>query len=155
MNTDKAAYWVALGVLALGLNSEYRHGNFVALHRVAERAGSLLCRISTRAEQTLAVARVLTSREGFPLDDPLASARRAEMTRTQVKLLRDEIHTQAKMRRAEVDQIRFRTRSEFRLARGDNRRVIVVCPKTGGRIAVIGGAEDADVSPNVEVEHTF
>ena len=39
MNTNKAAYWIALGVLALGLNSEYQHGRFVALHRVAGRAG--------------------------------------------------------------------------------------------------------------------
>jgi hypothetical protein len=43
MNTNKAAYWIAVGVLALGLNSEYRHGNFAALHRVAERADSAFC----------------------------------------------------------------------------------------------------------------
>jgi len=33
MDANKAGYWIAVGVLALGLNSEYRHGNFVALHR--------------------------------------------------------------------------------------------------------------------------
>jgi len=26
MDTNKAAYWIALGVLALGLNNEYRQG---------------------------------------------------------------------------------------------------------------------------------
>ena len=90
MNTNKAAYWIALGVLALGLNSEYRHGNFVALHRVADRAGAVLCRMATRAEQTLAVATVLTSRRGFPVDNLLASADRAEMARAQGELLRDQ-----------------------------------------------------------------
>lgn len=171
MNTDKAAYWIALGVLVLGLSSEYRHGNFVALHRVAERTGFLLCRIATRAEQTLAVARVLTSRGGFPVDSALVSASRVEMARAQAELLRgqawdeaellrdeirgDEIRAQAEMRRTEVEQIRFRARSEFRLARAANHRVMVVCPKTGTRIAVIGAEENADFSPDVELEHTF
>jgi hypothetical protein len=69
MDTNKAAYWIALGVLALGLNSEYRHGSFVALHRVSEYAGSALCRMATRAEQTVAVARVLVRGEGSWMDD--------------------------------------------------------------------------------------
>jgi len=173
MDTNKAAYWIALGVLALGLNSEYQHGSFAALHRVTEHAGSVLCRISTRAQQTLAVARVLTRREGFPADDLLASTGGAGMARAQGELLRerargetelfrDEIRTQAdviraraEMRRAEIEQIRLRTRSQVRLASAVNRRVTVVCPKTGARITVNAGPEVADVSPDVEVEDTF
>jgi hypothetical protein len=61
MDTNKAAYWVALGVLALGLNSEYQHGNFAALHQVAERTSSTLCRISTRAAQTLTALGIRTN----------------------------------------------------------------------------------------------
>ena len=83
MDTNKAAYWIALGVLALGLNSEYQHGRFVALHRVAEHAGSALCRIATRAEQTLAVARVVRGRQEFPADNLLSANSRAEMARAQ------------------------------------------------------------------------
>lgn len=60
MNTDKMMYWVALGVLAVGLHSEYRNGRFPALHRVANQTGSTLCRIVTRAEQTVATARIVT-----------------------------------------------------------------------------------------------
>ena len=56
MDTNKVAYWVALGVLALGLNSEYRHGNFVALHQAVERADFAMCGVTTRAERTLAAA---------------------------------------------------------------------------------------------------
>jgi len=172
MDTNKASYWIALGVLALGLNSEYQHGSFVALHRVAEHAGSALCRMATRAEQTVAVARVFTSRERFTVDDLLAASDRAEMARAQVELLRDQardeaellrdrlreegqaqadvIRAQAETERAEVEQIRLRMRSQVRLARTVDRRVMAVCPKTGVRIAVNAGMRLAEVSPDVE-----
>jgi len=172
MDTNKAAYWIALGVLALGLNSEYQHGSFVALHRVAEHAGSALCRMATRAEQTVAVARIFTSRERFPVDGLVAATDGAEMARAQEELLRDQardeaellrdrlrdevqaqadvIRAQAEAQRAEVKRIRVRMRSQFRLARAVDRRVTVVCPKTGVRIAVNAGMRLAEVSPEVE-----
>jgi hypothetical protein len=177
MNTNKAAYWIALGVLALGLNSEYRHGNFVALHRVAERADSALCQIAMRAEQTLAVAGILTNREGFAADSLLASASesdtaraQAEMAHAEAELFRDRVRDQvrdqvraqadvirarAEMQRAEIEQIRFRIPSQVRLARTVGRRVMVVCPKTGIRIAVNAGSDLAEISPDVEVEDSF
>jgi hypothetical protein len=172
MDTNKAAYWIALGVFALALNSEYRHGSFVGLHRVAEYAGSALCRMATRAEQTLAVARVLTSRERFSVDGLVAATGGAGMTRGQGELVRDqardeaellrdrvreEVHAQAdvvraqaEVQRAEVGQIRLRMRSQFRLARTVDRHVTVICPKTGVRIAVNAGMRLAEVSPDVE-----
>jgi hypothetical protein len=172
MDTNKAAYWIALGVLALGLNSEYQHGSSMGLHRVAEHAGSALCRMATRAEETLAVARVLTRREGFPADGLSAATGGAEMARAQEELLRDQardeaellrdrlrdevhaqadvIRAQAEVQRAEVEQTRVRMRSQFRLARAVDRRVTVVCPKTGVRIAVNAGMRLAEVSPDVE-----
>ena len=172
MDTNKAAYWIALGVLALGLNSEYRHGSFVPLHRVAERAGSALCRVATRAEQTVAVARVLVRSEGSRMDDLSTATGGAEMARAQEELLRDQardeaellrdrireeveaqadvIRAQAEVQRADVEQIRVRVRSQVRLARTVDRRVVVVCPKTGVRIAVNAGMRLAEVSPDVE-----
>ena len=178
MNTNKAAYWIALGVLALGLNSEYQRGRFVALHRVAKNASSVLCGISTRAEQALAVARILTSREGSLPDNLLASADAAEMARAQGEALseqardeaelfrdtvretvRDEIRAQADtiraraaMQRAEIEQMRWHTRSQFNLARTADRRVMVVCPKTGVRIAMKDGSDLAEGSPDIQVE---
>jgi hypothetical protein len=169
MNTNKAAYWIALGVLALGLNSQYRHGNFVALHRVADHAGSALCGIRTRAERTLAVARILASRQGLPVDDLLASAGGAEMARAQAEMLReqardraellrdeirdqaDAIRAEAQMRRAEIMEIRSRTRTQLGVARRIDRRVELICPKTGARVVVNAEDEDAGVSP-VDVE---
>jgi len=166
MDTNKAAYWIALGVFALGLNSEYQHGRFVALHRVSEHAGSTLCRMATRAQQTLAVARVLTSRERFPVDGLSAATGGAETAQGQDELVRDQardeaellrdgvldradlIRAQAEVQRAEVEQIRVRSR--FRIARAADRSVAVVCPKTGVRIAVNAGMRLAEVSPDVE-----
>jgi hypothetical protein len=168
MDTNKAAYWIALGVFALALNGEYQHGRFVALHRFAEHAGSALCRIATRAEQTVAVARVFTSRERFTVDDLPAVPDGAEMARAQSELLRDRardeaellrdgvlaradvIRAQAETQRADVEQIRVRMRSQVRLARTVDRRVVVVCPKTGVRIAVNAGMRLAEISPDVE-----
>jgi len=161
MDTNKAAYWIALGVLALGLNSEYRHGSFVPLHRVAEHAGTALCRMATRAEQTLAIARVLTRSERFPVDGLVGATDGAEMARDEAELLRDRlreqvqahadaIRAQAETQRAEVEQIRFRARSQLSLARMVDRRVTVVCPKTGVRIAVNARMRLAEVSPDAE-----
>jgi hypothetical protein len=172
MDTNKAAYWIALGVFALALKSEYRHGSFVPLHRVAERAGSALCRMATRAEQTVAVARVFVRGERLPVDGLVVATNRGEMARAQGELLRDQardeaellrdrirdevqaqgdvIRAQAEMQRAEVEQIRLRMRSQFRLARAVDRRVVVVCPKTGMRIAVNAGMRLAEVSPDAE-----
>jgi hypothetical protein len=168
MDTNKAAYWIALGVLALALNSEYQHGRFVALHRVSEYAGSALCRMATRAEQTVAVARVLVRSERFQVDGLIAATDGAEVARAQEELLRDQardeaellrdgvqaqadvIRAQAEVQRAKVEKIRLRMRSQFRLASTVDRRVLVVCPKTSVRIAVKAGMRLAEVSPDVE-----
>jgi hypothetical protein len=173
MDTNRAAYWIALGVFALALNSEYRHGSFVPLHRVAEHAGSALCRMATRAEQTVAFARVFTRGEGFWMDDLPTVPDGAEVARAKEEVLRDQardevellrdgvqaqadvIRTQAEAQRAEVEQIRVRMRSQFRLARTVDRRVVVVCPKTGMRIAVNAGMRMAGVSPDVDLEDSF
>src|SRR5256885_13155256 len=66
---NKALYWIALGVFALGLNSEYQQGNLSLIHRVADHTGAVICKIATRAKQTLAVARVLTGRQVGSADD--------------------------------------------------------------------------------------
>jgi hypothetical protein len=177
MDTNKAAYWIALGALALGLSSEYRNGNFVAVHRVAERAGSVLCGISTRAQQSLAVALGMTNREKFRADHLLAANEGREVARAEAEMAReqararaemvrervrdeiraqaDAIREQAEMERAQIEQVRWRTASQVRLARTANRRVIVVCPKTGGRITVNPRVDLGDIAPGVEIEENF
>lgn len=174
MNTNTAAYWIAVGVLALGLNSEYQHGRFVTLHRVAERAGSVVSQVSARAEESLAVATGPTDRRAIPLENLLVTADGAEMARDRVDMLREQaraqaellreqvreqilaqrdvIHVQADVRRAEIEQFRWRTASQIRLAHMANRRVMVICPQTGTRITVKPGTELADIPSDVEVD---
>jgi hypothetical protein len=177
MDSNKAAYWIALGVLALGLNSEYRHGNFVALHWVAKQAGSAACRLATRAEQALAVARIFAGGDGFAAETLRASANEAETARQQAEMIQDEtellrnrvrdqvrddireradaIRARAEMQRAQIEQMRLRGLSQVRLARRVTRRVMMDCPKTSLRIAVNAGPESTEMSPNVEVDDTF
>ncbi|HEX9111668.1 MAG TPA: hypothetical protein VF845_09335 [Terriglobales bacterium] len=164
MNTNKVMYWLVLGVFALGLHSEYRNGRFPAIHRVAEHAESTLCRIVTRAEQTVALARVLTSPQPLAVDELLASARDREMAqaellrdqaRAHAQLLRDQVHAQAdlirlqaELQQSQIEQIRWRTQSQFRLTNATNRRITLICPKTGARISVNPTPSDVEVGDN-------
>lgn len=160
MNTNQAAYWIAVGALALGLNSEYRHGNLVALHRVADRAGSAICRMTARAEKTLAIAKFLASPEvGLP-QTLVASAGEVDMARSRAHMLReqsreetaalrekmrdqmrDEIRertevtrARAEMQRAEME-IQLRTCSLVSFANISDRAATVFCPRRAIRIA--------------------
>ena len=173
MDVNKATYWIAVGVLALGLSSQYRQGGFTAVHRVAERASSELCRVATRAEETLALATGRIGREKLPVDAMVASLDRAETVREQTEVLRERakdqaeltrgrvraqaemIRAQVEMQRAEIEQLRWRSRSSVRLAAAEGRRAVVVCPKTGVRIMVNSVADTADILPVVAVEDTF
>jgi len=171
MDTNKAIYWVALGVLALGLNHEYRQGNFLALHRLAGHTDGVFYQLSTRAERALALARMPGSDElppaslSAPADEAVTAFDQAESARDQVReqaeQLRDRIRDQvrvkadiiraeAEMRRAEVEQIRRQTRSQMALASRMNGQAIMVCPKTGIRVLLDGAT--VSVAPHVEVE---
>jgi len=165
MNTNKIMYWLVLGVFAIGLHSEYRNGRFPAIHRLADHAESTLCRMVTHAEQTVALARVLTSPQPFATDELLASARdqefaQAELLRDQARahgqLLRDQVRAQADLIRAQaelqhsqIERIRWATQSQFQLRNATDRRVTLICPRTGARISVDAGPS------NIEVGDTF
>jgi hypothetical protein len=185
MDTNKAAYWIAVGVLALGLNSEYKQGHFPALHRVADRAEVAMCHASAKAEQTIAMARLSILSKGLAPDTLLASVDRAEMARDQAQLIREQareeaerirenvseqvgdeiraraevMRAQAEVQRARIERIRFETRDQFRFANASSKRIVMVCPKTGKRIAVKMDGDSAflsrDVSPEVEESSTF
>jgi hypothetical protein len=173
MDVNKATYWIAVGVLALGLSSQYRQGGFTAVHRVAERASSELWRVATRAEETLALATGRIGREKLPVDAMVASLDRAETVREQSEVLRERardqaeltrgreraqaemIRAQVEMQRAEIERLRWRSRSSVRLAAAEGRRAVVVCPKTGVRIMVNRVPDTADMSSVVAVADTF
>lgn len=178
MNTNKLAYFIALGVLAFGLTSEYQKGNFPAIHRVVGVAENSLCRLATRAEQSLAVARILTGRQHqeFRVDDEFIARqqaqvervmadhqadidramdlRQADLDRVQQKL--DRMHFV--LDRAQLQKVRVLEGTRFKLSNAANRRMIVVCPQTGRKITVHAGPDfssvDADLS-DIEVGDSF
>jgi hypothetical protein len=143
---NKALYWIALSVFALGLTSEYQKGNLPLAHRVADRAGAVLCQIATRAEQTWAVARVLTGRTPeFQLDDEFLARQQAEVERVMAEHQADMDRVSA-LRQADLDRLQERLdrvhvvldgaqqaklrvleRTRVRLSNATSRR-IVVCP---------------------------
>ena len=142
----------------LGLNSEYRQGKFVTLHRVADQAGFVLCSATTRAERTLTAALQLVGREARPSDGLQASARNADFDREQAEALReqardeaervqeqvrdqlrdqmvaqvvaqrDAIRAQVDIRRAEIQRIRDSARSQFRVVRTADGRITMTYP---------------------------
>lgn len=106
MNTTKAIYWIALGAFALALNSEYQTGSFPALHRAADRAESVLSQAATRAEQSLAMARILTGspRPEFRVDDQFLARQQAQVERVLAEHQAD-IDRAVALRQAGVDRM--------------------------------------------------
>ncbi len=145
MDTNKAAYWIALGVLALGLNSEYRQGNFVSLHRVADRAGAALCRLSTSGEHLLALAKLSFQDKVRENDievansDVEAATASVESARAQAESIRESARARAdalrEQARAQGEAIRDQVRAQVEelRAQGDMRRAMDEQVRTRGR----------------------
>ena len=70
----------------------------------------------------------------------------AERLRDQVRAQADLIRAQAELQRSQIERIRWGTQSQFRWTNAANRRVLLVCPKTGARISVNAGPSDIEVS---------
>jgi hypothetical protein len=175
---NKALYWIALGVFALGLNSEYQKGNLPLAHRVADRAEGVFCRVANRAEQTWALARVLTGHEEFPVDDQFLARQQAEVERVMAERQADLDRVMAEhqadldramdLRQAELDRVQQKLDRlhvvmdrvqvqklrklelvRFKFSDATARR-IVVCPQTGKRVIIEAAPDAADVSVNVD-----
>jgi len=176
MNTNKLAYFVVLGVLAFGLSSEYQKGNYPALHRAVGVVENSLCRLATRAEHTLATARILTSRapEEFRVDDEFFARQQAQVERVMAEHQMDidramalrQAHLdclQQKLdrmhlvvERAQFQRTRALERARVRLTNVGNQSMIMVCPKTGARITVRTDPSDLNISiPAIDVGDSF
>jgi hypothetical protein len=168
---NKALYWIALCVFALALNSEYQQGRLPIAHRVADRAGAVLCKIATRAEQTLAVARVLTGRSApeFHVDEEFLARQQAEVDRGMAEHQAEMARAMA-MRQADLDRIQRRLdrvhmvldraqlskmriieQTRFKLSNASTRH-FVACPQTGTQMTVDAEPDIADI--NVDVDDT-
>ena len=184
MNTQKAAYWLALAVFGLALHSEYRHGSFPVLHRAADCATSTFYRIATHVEQTFAMASPQTVPPALRADDLGVSAEatelaegKAELARAEAQdkvdqlreqaqdraeLLRDQALAQVEMIRTQLQlqraQIHRCVRSQLRASNAVNRRIVVVCPRTRAKVRVHRGTNLSDLATDlsdIEIGDSF
>jgi hypothetical protein len=121
MNTPKAAYWFALALFAVAFHSEYQRGAFPSLHRVASHAGSTMCRLTTKVERTIAMARLIIERPGPSSGELLArldASQLADATRLAedgAETAREEAQDRAEMVRDQIrEQVRGRVRGQVR-----------------------------------------
>ena len=175
MNSEKILYWVALGALVVGMSHEYSDGKFPAAHRMITDTENQLCHLVTRAEHTMAVAKLIIHPSAAATDDAALFAanlsqeqaealrdraqEQAEMARAQAEMVRDQVQAQAEMlraqaemRRAHFEQFRQFTHSQFHFGPAADRHIGLVCPKTGKKIFVKVEPPEA---PEVEVSDDF
>ncbi len=63
MNSEKACYWVALGVLVLGLSANYQEGGVQWSRQLARAAQVTATRVAARGAANVALARVMLGRD--------------------------------------------------------------------------------------------
>lgn len=133
MNSQKATYWIALGLMAFAFTSEYQRGAFPVFHRAASSANSLFSGLANNAGRTFAMARLIVGRPALPASDLLADARPlsdarqlaedgAAQAEVQAETMRDQAEVQAEAQaetiraqaRAQADQLRDRIREQLR-----------------------------------------
>jgi hypothetical protein len=174
MNTNTVAYWIALGVLVLGLNSEYRHGNFQTLHHIQSQTGEVLCHLTAKVEQSVAMARLLTRGQDTVSDVLTASIEAREAAREQSELVREQalehaelareqvrdrlqvqadmLRAQAEIRRAQIEVMRDQVRAQVRMAQASNRTFAITCPKMSTHVVVKTDDDPDDDSSDIEVK---
>jgi hypothetical protein len=176
---SKAIYWIALGVFALGLNSEYQKGNLPVAHRVADRAEGVFCRVATRVEQTWVLARILTGHQDVTLDDQLLALKQAEADRAMSDRQADVDRVIAEhqadldharylrqadldrvqrnlgrmnivLDRVQVEKLRKLELVRFKVSNAVGRRV-VVCPQTGVHV-MVNAQPDVEDAADVSID---
>jgi hypothetical protein len=155
---NKALYWIAVGIFALALNSEYHRGNLPLAHRVVGRAEGVLCQVASKAEQTLAVAKLLIGQQDLPSADSFSALKQAEVDRVLAEH-QEEIARAMALRQVDMDRVQQKLdrvrvvmnrsqMSKFRVLQGTrfkfrnvNTQHFVFCPQTGTRVTVNSGPE--------------
>lgn len=176
MNTNKAVYWIILAAIAFGLSSEYHHGGFASVHRLAASAEARLCRAATHVEHALVAVGLLTSHsrpspssqsvtEQAAQIERAMDLHRAELDRAlaehQVEVERAEArlaHAQQALERARFGRMQVFETSHFKMMNDGTHRVITICPKSGRRIRLEADPDFAEVEtdmPAIEVGDQF
>jgi len=139
MATEKAWYWLAAGVLALGLNGAYHDGEFPWLHSLADRPCALLERVTEQKDRFFATAEIMLG--GEP----------STIARAQERLAR----LQERLSTAQVDRIRRRLEvAQCKITRAQAKVVVLehnqLCSGTS-RVVVHVPTVDMPVMPAVNV----
>ena len=78
MRTDKAWYWLAAGVLALGLNGAYQDGQMGWAHVLVDRAAASVERLALSGQHFVAMAEVMLGREPHAFANTQAAIERVQ-----------------------------------------------------------------------------
>ena len=109
-------YWLAAGVMALGLNGVYHDGGAEWAHRLVNRSAAVVALASLDSERFLASAQILSAREQTAL-----CGMATEMARLQTKMARTETgfaHFDAMTAQQEAGVARLETnRAQFEAGR--------------------------------------
>jgi hypothetical protein len=143
MRSEKAWYWLAAGVLALGVNGAYRDGQLSWAHCLAGRAASMVERASERGLRFVTVAEVMLGRspETFGwaettlqsiqtkvVCERVAQAQRQiAMAQVHQQFAQDDLRRKldlAQMKMARVRMISVRRAERFRNCPGFSRMVV-------------------------------
>ena len=164
MASNKAFYWLALAVLALGLNNEYHRGRMQPLHRLVSRSEATINCLAMRAREYVVLAKVmLSNRPGTPESTELAQAvhrERAEFARIRPEMVHQQVRLElqgvdraqmvrlgAEMARHQAEFARMQTEQARVIVREMKHRKAVECKDSGLRVTV----DDEDETPAVEV----
>jgi len=78
MRSNQAWYWLAAGVLALGLNGAYQDGQFAFVHRLTDRASEMIAHTSERGGQFVAMAQLFFGQSAADADRAQAAIQRVQ-----------------------------------------------------------------------------
>jgi hypothetical protein len=116
MASEKAWYWLAAGVLALGINGAYQDGGFRWAHQLAERSSAMFERVSEQGCRLVSMAEIILGREPATLaraQEHLAQLQERMSTRETDRAQRRLEMAQAKIERAQEKVERAHLCSEF------------------------------------------
>ena len=125
MRTEKAWYWLAAGVLALGLNGAYQDGQMGWAHVLVDRAAASVERVALRGQHFVAMAEVMLGREPRVFAHTQAAIERVEeriacdriaqaqrhmaMTRVREQLAEANLQRKMAMVQMKMDRVRAMT----------------------------------------------
>jgi hypothetical protein len=132
MASEKAWYWLAAGVLALGLNGAYQDGQFGWVHGIADRSTEIVERASMRGLSFVTAAEVM-----FGRNPDAMGWTNATLQRVQGKLARKRIE----MAERQIDMGRMQR--DLALARVDRQMARVQMKMDKVRMIAIENADRA------------